>query len=161
MPEQWVSYTYESDGQPVPTLTMTPDGSGFHATASVVTGFAGVGLSFLSDDCIDGTDLTGIRFDFDGDLAGRRLNVGVLAEDNVSTMYDGRGTCTGGRTMCFGPMSSISPTIGTNSVPFQSLTTGMPVPTLSTQRIINVQWELGAAQIADADFTISNVQFYK
>jgi hypothetical protein len=160
-PEQWVSYTFQGSSDDQATLTMTPDGIGFHVTATAVTAYAGVGLSFLGDDCIDGTDLTGVQFEFDGDLGGRRLKVSVVADDDVSTLFDMRGICTGGSTMCFGPTSLVDPTSGPHMVPFQGLAMGMPVDTLSRQHIIKVQWQLDPAVIPTVDFTISNVQFYR
>jgi hypothetical protein len=166
-PEQWVSYTYQGDGQAVPTLTMTPDGNGFHVTASVdvadssaLNTYAGVGLSFLSDNCIDGSDLTGVQFDFDGDLGEPSLIVGVVSDSDLGTSFDPRGICTGSRTMCFGPTGFDNTDIGTHHVTFASLHGGMPIDKLDAGHIVNVQWQLPAVQIPMADFTISNVQFF-
>jgi len=169
--QQWVSYTYHGDGQAVPTLTMTPDGNGFHVTASLdvmadsgsLNNYAGVGLSFqsLSGGCIDATGWTGVQFDFDGDLGEPSLMVGVVSDDDLGVMFDPRGICTGSRTMCFGPTGYTDTTIGTHPFEFQSLTNaGMPSAKLDQGHIVNVQWQLPPVQIPVADFTISNVQFY-
>jgi len=169
-PEQWVSYTYQGTGQNVPTVAMTPDGNGFRVMASVdVSGggatyaYAGAGVSFLSkSECIDGTDLTGVEFEFACDVGqSKQLIVGVVADEDVSiTSGDLRGRCTGGMNTCFGQTVFVDATAGMHQVPFQSLTGGMPVGNLSLDHIVDVQWQLPAVQIPSADFTISNVQFY-
>jgi len=168
-PEQWVSYTYEGTGQNVPTVEMTPDGIGFRVMASVdvstsgtTNAYAGVGLSFLSSsDCIDGTALTGVEFELAGDVGQPSLIVGVVADEDVSTMSgDLRGGCTGGMNMCFGPTAYVDAAAGMHKVPFQMLSGGMPVSKLSLDHIVDVQWQLPGVQIPVADFTISNVQFY-
>ncbi len=165
-PEQWVSYTYQGPGQQAPTVTMLPDGNGFHVTASVVaiggvpSLYAGAGLSFLGNDCVDGSDLTGVEFQLDGDLAQHSLAVGVVSIDDVSTMYDPRGTCTGGMSKCYGPTAPVAPSVDPIQATFGSLVTGMPTDGLEPRHIVNVQWQLGSPTNTVADFTISNVQFY-
>jgi hypothetical protein len=165
-PPAWVSYTYPGSADDQATLTLTPDGNGFHVTATVMKAYAGVGLSYLGGndgtECIDGTDLTGVKFDFDGDPGGHVLKLSVAADDDVSTMFDPRGICTGG-TMCFGPSYNVHPVSGQNTVPFQLLDMGVPVSSLgslSLLHLIKVQWELDPATNPSADFTISNVQLY-
>jgi hypothetical protein len=165
--EQWVSYPFESDGQKIPVVEMTPDGNGIRIMASIdVTAsnpvYAGAGVSFLGKDCVDGADLTGVQFEFAGALGASQLLVGVVADDDVSntTSDDPRGTCTGGKNMCFGPMFQVDATPGTHRVDFQMLSGGMPVHELSVGHIVDVQWQLPPVPIANADFTISNVQFY-
>ena len=63
--------------------------------------------------------------------------------------------------MCFGPMASFIPTIGTNRVPFNKLMGGLPQTTLDVRHIVNVQWQVPAAGKPSVDFTISNVKFYR
>ncbi len=161
--DQWISYTYAGTGEPLPTLEATPDGTGFHVTATFnrfnggTQTFEGAGLSYLSDSCLDGAPLSGLQFDFDGDLGGSQLTVGVVSNNNVSTDY-ARGTCTAGM-MCYGPTAAFNPKIGTNPVPFGDLIGG-PTQTFDRGHIVNVQWQVSAAAQLGADFTISNVQFY-
>jgi hypothetical protein len=162
-PEQWVSYTYAGDpDHDWATLTLTPQGNGFHVVAHATTMYAGVGLSFLSDNqCIDGTDQRGVQFDFLGDTGAHLLKFSVMADDDVSTQFDTRGMCTGGSMMCYGPTKNVTPSMGLNMVAFDDLRSGMPVDRLTQQRIIKVQWEIEATTMPpDADFTISNVAFY-
>jgi hypothetical protein len=145
---------------------MLPEGNGVHVTASVVaiggvpSLYAGAGLSFLGNDCIDASDLTGVRFQLDGDLAQHSLAVGVVSIDDVSTMYDPRGICTGGMTQCYGPTAPVTPSVDPISVTFGSLFSGLPALGVDPRHIINVQWQLGSPTNTVADFTISNVQFY-
>jgi hypothetical protein len=165
-PEGWVSYTFQSDGQKIPVVEMTPDGNGIRIMASIdVTAsnplYAGAGVSFLGNDCIDGTNLTGVRFEFAGGLGASQLLVGVIADEDVSKASgDARGTCTGDKNMCFGPMAHVDATPGMHWVDFEMLTGGNPVLKLNVGHIIDVQWQLPPVPIANADFTISNVQFY-
>jgi hypothetical protein len=166
LPEQWISYTYAGVDQPVPCLEATPDGNGIHVTAMFAdTGSAsnlyeGAGLAFLGDGCIDGDQLTGIQFDFAGDLGGRRLIVGVVASSDVSSEFT-HGTCPADAgAMCYGPTATLNPKLGTNQVAFSALTDGMPQAALDVHRILNVQWQLSAAENPNADFTISNARFY-
>jgi hypothetical protein len=168
-PELWVSYPFEGEGQQVPTIELTPDGNGFRVMASIdltasdqLNLYAGAGVSFLSPNCIDGSDLTGVQFEFAGDLGASQLFVGVVADEDVSTTTpDPRATCTGGKNKCFGPNHLVDATPGLHQVPFEILSGGMPVPKLSIGHIVDVQWQLPAVQIPHADFTISNVQFYR
>jgi hypothetical protein len=168
-PERWVSYIYKGTAETQnPSLEVTPNGSGFHVHASFdafagdgTQAFQGAGLSFVPDPtrapCIDGSDQTGVQFDFDGDVS--QLLMGVVSIDDLSTMFS-RGTCTLGM-MCFGPMASFMPMVGTNHVPFTDLRGGRPQPTIDVRHIVNVQWQVPVAGKLTADFTISNVRFYR
>ncbi len=167
--EQWVSYVYKGTAETRnPSLEVTSDGNGFHVQATfeafagdATQAFQGAGLSFVPDmtrtPCIDGSDQTGVQFDFDGNVS--QLLMGVVSIDDLSTMFS-RGTCTLGM-MCFGPMASFIPTIGTNRVPFNKLMGGLPQTTLDVRHIVNVQWQVPAAGKPSVDFTISNVKFYR
>ena len=161
--EQWGSYTYPVSSSDQATLTMTPDGNGFHVTATVTSAYAGVGLSFVSDDqCVDGTDYAGVQFEFDGTTGGHVVRFIVMADDDVSHQDDMRGTCTGGSMSCYGPRTNVDPYTPLNMVTFDSLHSGSPDDVLDRQHIIKVQWEVEAASTpSEADFTISNVQFYQ
>ena len=167
--EQWVSYTFEGDGQQVPTVEMTPDGNGFRVMASIdlsasdqLNEYAGAGVSFLNSDCIDGTELTGVQFEFAGDAGASQISVGVLADEDISTTtMDPRATCTSGKNHVFGPNHYVDATLGVHRLSIEMLGGGMPVPKLSVGHIVGVQWQLSGVQIPHADFTISNVQFYR
>jgi hypothetical protein len=148
---------------------MTPDGNGIRIMASldlpdsdVLNTYAGAGVSFVGSECIDATDWIGVQFEFAGDLGAPRLLVGVVADEDVSTTSgDPRATCTAGKSKCFGPNASVDATAGVHQVAFQTLGGGQPVPKLSVGHLVDIQWELPADQIPNADFTISNVQFYR
>lgn len=162
-PEQWVSYVYAGTVENNPTLTGTLDGNGFqvHATfASFVDdgtqAFEGIGVTFLGDTCIDGSQLMGMRFDYDGDLIP--LLVGVISVGDVSAKYS-HGICPLG-TKCYGPGASFIPKLGTNPVLLSKLSGGMPQLKLDVGHIVNVQWQIPAPAKLSVDFTIRNVQFY-
>lgn len=162
-PEQWVSYVYAGAGETNPTLTGTPEGDGFrvHATfASYVDdgtqAFEGVGVTFLGDTCIDGSQLIGMRFDYEGDLTP--LHVGLISIGDVSTKYR-HGLCPLG-TMCYGPAASFIPKLGDNPVLLSQLGGGNPQLKLDAGHIVNVQWQIPAPAKLSLDFTIRNVRFF-
>jgi hypothetical protein len=167
--EQWASYTFEGDGQNTPIVKMTSDGNGIRIMASLdlttsdsSNTYAGAGVSFLGNDCVDATEWTGVQFDFAGDVGAPQLIMGVVAEEDVSTTSgDPRAICTAGKSKCFGPNAYVDATDGMHQVPFDILKGGTPVPKLSVGHIVDVQWQLPGDQIPHADFTISNVQFYR
>jgi hypothetical protein len=161
--EPWVSYTYSGMGEPLPCLEPAPNGGGLHVTEtfSPINGgtltFAGVGLAFNGDGCIDGTNLRGLLFDFNGDLGGSQLTVGVVSNNNISAAYP-HGTCTAG-IMCYGPTAAFNPVLGINPVLFSDLT-GPPTLTFDPLHILNVQWQVSAGTGLSADFTIRDVEFF-
>jgi hypothetical protein len=165
---QWVSYTFAGMGEPLPKATVTPDGDGFQIVATFAdataspNSYEGFGLNFRNTTCVDGSLYTGLQFDFEGDLGGRVLIVGATSSDSVTVTDDiARGACVGSRSSCYGPSVSV-PRIDVTpvQVPFTQLTGGMPNDTLDTKKIVNVQWQLGAAMNPRATFTIRNVTFY-
>jgi hypothetical protein len=161
--EQWGSYTYPVSSSDQAMLTMTPDGDGFRVTAIVTSAYAGVGLSFVSvDGCVDGTDYAGVQFEFNGTTAGHVVRFIVMANDDVFQQDDMRGTCTNGSNLCYGPWANVDPTMTPNKVAFDSLHSGFPDEVLDPQHIIKLQWEVqDNGTTSEADFTISNVQFYR
>jgi hypothetical protein len=164
-PEQWVSYIFAGTPEPDPMVSASTDGNGievdvsFNDLVNTANAFAGAGLTFVGDHCVDGTALDGVKFDFDGDLGGRQLEVGVGSSEDVDAKYP-HGTCTAGDMKCYGPTVPINPMTGRNTVWFTDLNNGTPAGTLDTSRIVNVQWQVHAAQSPTAHFTITNVTFF-
>ena len=165
---QWVSYTFAGTGEPLPSAYVTAEGDGFRIDAGFAEAVAspnayeGFGLNFRTISCVDGSRYTGLQFEFEGDLGGRVLIVGATSADSVTVTDDvARGACVGARSSCYGPSVSVP---GTNlspvQVPFAQLSGGMPNDTLDTSKIVDVQWQLGAAMNPRATFTIRNVAFY-
>ena len=163
-PEPWISYPFRGT-EPWPTVSVSDDGNGIHVVATfegvvdTAEAFAGAGLAFAGDHCVDGTTLSGVQFDFDGDLGGRKLEVGVTSSEDLDSMYT-HGICTAGPMKCYGPSKPIDPMTGTNHVLFTELSAGLPSGTLDTSRIVNVQWQVHDAQNPRAEFTITNVMFF-
>jgi hypothetical protein len=188
-PDRWASYTFHGMGENVPIADVIPDRSGFHIamtfTQSVpdAQAYEGFGLSYDSSSCIDGSTLTGVKFEFAGDLGGKMLIVAVTSANQVTVANNlTRGRCQGQDTTCYGasasrPFVDAGPTMV--QVPFTELSGGMAGTantsatggtggldalagtTLDVTQIVNVQWMLHASANLGADFTIRNVSFYR
>ena len=179
--EGWGSYNYAGDGQTPPTGTITPDGTGieiaggFSASVTVASNYQGFGLYLSSSSCLDASSYTGIAFDFSGSLGGCNIQAGINFSGDDSTSNDAvRGACTGSTAQCYGPSADVttaalaataaSPTI---RVPFIAFNGGMPNPTADPSTLVAIQWQLTASLGTTdgggctADFTVTNVQFYK
>ena len=178
--DAWGSYSYAATGQAMPTATATSDGNGIQISGGFVppvtssNNYEGVGLYYSSSSCLDATAYTGIQFDFSGTLGGCQIQLGASFSGDAATQGNpGRGTCAA--TNCYGPDYDVttqalaatpsSPT--TIKVPFDLLSTGMPISTLDPRTLLTVQWQLtsplGATDggACSANFTVANVQFYK
>jgi hypothetical protein len=175
--DQWVSYSYAGPGQVPPTATVTATGDGLRILAGFTppvmpsNDYAGVGLYYNSSSCVDGAAYTGVKFDFAGDLGGCALELSIAFSGVITAQNDPvRGLC--GASTCYGPSADVtvqalaataaSPTI---TVPFQSLSGGMPARPFDPSSIVNVQWQFTAPEGADAggcaaDFTVTNATFY-
>jgi hypothetical protein len=187
-PERWASYTFQGMGEKPLTADVIPDRSGFHITVAFTASvpdaqaYEGFGLSYDSTSCIDGSTLTGVEFEFAGDLGGKMLIVAVTSVNQVTAVDDTRrGACQGQSTTCYGassPRTLVDPGPTMVRVPFTDLTGGMAGTvnttatggtggldalagaTLDVTQIVNVQWMLHASANLGADFTIRNVSFY-
>jgi hypothetical protein len=170
---KWGSYTYAASGLTPPTATVTSDGDGIQITAGftnpidVNNNYMGMGLYFSSSSCVDVSLYTGVKFDFEGDLGGCLLAVGVTASDDITPAEDKRGSCSGTPSTCYGSSFNVIPVAGTTiKVPFSGLTGGRPNAALDQTSLINVQWQFsGPTSHSDAggcaaDITVSNVAFY-
>jgi hypothetical protein len=145
--------------------------------------YEGFGLSYDSSSCIDGSTLTGVQFEFAGDLGEKMLIVAVTSANQVTAADDKiRGACTGQKATCYGASSprtlvGAGPTMV--KVAFTELMGGMAGmantsatggtggldalagTTLDVTQIVNVQWMLHASADLGADFTIRDVSFYR
>ena len=174
---KWQSYAYAAPGQMVPTVTLTPDGTGMQIaggfTPPVSGNWEGAGLFFDGTSCVDGSKYTGVQFDFAGDLGGCALAFGAsFSGDSSRTDNPGRGSCPGTSSACYGPLAPVATaatpdaaTATTIKVPFSALAGGSPVSKLDPATIVDVEWQLSAPTGADggscsANFTVKNVAFY-
>lgn len=166
---QWGSYVYAAPGQPTPVATATADGDGIEIVDSFTTvdgggaSYAGVGLYFAGTTCLDASSYTGVQFDFSGNLGGCALALGSASSADLDAAINpGRGSCSGG-SACYGPAAPVTPGATTVKVPFVTLSGGVPVGPLDPSTLVTVQWQLAppASGACSADFTVSNVSFYK
>jgi hypothetical protein len=165
---RWGSYAYAAPGQPTPTGTATPDGSGIEIVGSFSPAdgggnYAGLGLYFAGTTCIDASTYTGIKFDLSGDLGGCALALGASSSTDLdSGANPGRGACSPGAGACYGPSAPVASGPATVMVPFASLAGGMPVSALDPTTLVTMQWQLAppASGNCAADFTVSNVGLY-
>ncbi len=174
---QWRSFSYAGSGQSAPAATVTPDGNGIQFTGGLVPpvsdNWSGLGLYFDSLKCIDGSNYTGVKFDFSGDLGGCSLVFGVnFSGDSSSADNPQRGDCSLGDANCYPPRSiAIPPSVSgsadagptTLRFPFALLTGGSPNAKIDPTTIMTVEWELSAPSGGvgcSANFTVENVAFY-
>lgn len=166
----WGSYVYAAPGQPTPVATATTDGNGIGIVDSFIAvdgggaSYAGVGLYFAGTTCLDASSYTGVQFDLSGNLGGCALALGSASSADLDAVVNpGRGSCSSSAGACYGPAASVAPGATTVRVPFASLSGGMPVGPLDPATLVTVQWQLAppASGACSADFTVSNVSFYK
>lgn len=169
--DEWGSYTYAAPGQSPPVASVNADGSGVQIQATFAgpiqasANYMGVGLYFNSYSCLDVSAYTGVRFDFAGDLGGCTLAVGAVSSEQITPSEDAnRGTCAGTDSNCYGASVVVTPT-PTLSVPFADLSGGVPLSTVDTKELVDVQWQLTGpvghdAGGCSASFTVSNVTLY-
>ncbi len=178
--DAWGSYTYAGSGQTAPTAKATTDGNGMEIMGGFVppvtssNNYAGVGLYYSSNDCLDLTGYTGLEFDFSGTLGGCSMQVGIgFSGDSSKNDGNPRASCAGTDSTCYPPSFNVttqalaattaSPTI---KVPFTALSAGMPQSTLDPSSIITVQWQLTSPGSGGSDgscaavFTVENAKFY-
>ena len=178
VPYQWQSYTYGSNGQTAPTAAVTPDGNGIAIVGTFVApvsqNWMGAGLYFDNSGCIDASTFTGVKFDFSGDLGDCTLAVGAnFSGDSTLTDAPGRGGCPfTSDSNCYPPMAVVTPSAASDAgepgtttfkVPFASMGSGSPAPTVDPSTILTVQWQLNARSGGpgcSANFTVENVAFY-
>jgi len=134
-----------------------------HITATVVD-YAGFGMSI--DACTDAAaaGFSGIQFDLWGSAGSAVFQV-QTSEDH-DKQYDDRATCPmqEGDT-CAVPQASIATvteTPTTLSFAWANFAGGSPVPTLSPNQILGLQWQFqcGEAEPCVVDVRLDNVKFY-
>ena len=161
-------YTYPS-GAAAPTIAIA-DGA-LHVTintpAASAIQYVGYGIFF--NDCTNGSQYTGVKFDIGGTMTGCDLQFINNFRDDATPANDVKGSCTVS-TNCYGPQTALNftPTVSSSEHPFVTLTAGFPVATVDTTFLTGVGWGfvIPAADPANpgascvADFTIDNVTFY-
>jgi hypothetical protein len=164
---EWGSFQYAGGGQVAPMISVTGDGNGLHAQAALASpltqanNYAGFGLYFKSDSCLDVSAYSGVQFDLSGDLGTCALRFVLYSAQDLNVMDDpGRGQCSSG---CAGSGAAVTASTSRIRVPFTSVTGGKPLASVDATNLVTMQWQLNAADPSagcTADITIANAGFY-
>jgi hypothetical protein len=163
-------YTYPAGGASAPAIAIV--NGALHVTintpASAATQYVGYGIFF--NDCTNGGQYTGVKFDIGGTMTGCGLQFINNFRDDATPANDVKGSCAVSNN-CYGPQTELAftTTVASSPHPFVTLTAGFPVATVDTKFLTGLGWGfvIPAADPASdagancvADFTIDNVTFY-
>lgn len=156
------SFSYDEGEGTVFEYAVDDTQGNMHITATVIS-YAGFGMAF--NTCVDATAFTGIQFDLWGSASGAVFQV-QTSEDQSKEYNDPKATCdTAVSGTCAVPQSRISdvPAAQTTvQLPWGEFSGGSPVPTVSTNQLIGLQWqfECSSGDPCPVDVRIDNVTFY-
>jgi len=128
-----------------------------------VMDYAGFGMAF--DPCVDATAFTGIQFDLWGASTSTVFQI-QTSEDQNMEYGDPRAVCdvavSGECAIPATRIQTVSAEQTNVQLPFAGFSGGTPVPTVSTNQLLGLQWqfECGAAEGCPVDVRIDNVTFY-
>jgi len=150
-PYTWTTYTNESAGQAVPTLSLSPSNGALTLSATLTASAEG-GLVFglgglyfasgatASTTCDNASAYSGITFAVTGNLGGCSLQFQVADSERTPPANSPRGTCAEGAN-CAAPSYALSQ-LGTVNIPFAEVSGGVPAGTVDPDDIISIQWVL-------------------
>jgi len=161
-----VSYVYGGPQDAAPTVTAQADAlmvtGNVAPNSDVALAYMGAGLVYAGTRCADVSAFSGIAFDLRGDLGGCFVRFFVGFGQDVGVAADpARGACTS--PPCYGPSVDLTAT-GSVSVPFGSLTNGVPIAVLDTRQVVDVQWQIRAPTSGvgcAASVAVAGVRFVK
>ena len=121
------------------------------------------GFKFVGGGCLDASLFSGVEFAIDGDtnIGCGGLSFEALTNEDSSIANSPPGSCN--MPTCR-PPSSPAIGLGTTTIPFTSLSGGVPMPGVDRTELMGVQWTLhlappGACAPCVANLTISGVTF--
>jgi len=156
------SFSYIGASPTMIEFQVDPVEENMHITATVVD-YAGFGMRF--DPCTDATGFSGIQFDLWGSAGSAVFQV-QTSEDQNEDYGDDRATCSVEASgTCAIPQASIAEVTETPTTlqfAWEDFSGGSPVPTLSANQILGLQWQFqcGEAEPCPADVRLDNVKFY-
>lgn len=133
-----------------------------HVTGTVMD-YGGFGMAF--NTCVDATAFTGIQFDLWGSSNSTVFQI-QTSEDQNMEYGDPKATCdvavSGECAIPQARIQTVSATQETVQLPFADFSGGVPVPTVSTNQLIGLQFqfECGTGEGCPVDVRIDNVTFY-
>jgi len=119
--------------------------------------YGGVGYVFYS--CVDASAYAGIRFTLSGTLSGCIMSfaVGFSGDEPCGNSF---GTCSGQCALPTSAAISVAASPTSVTIPFSSLTGGMPVPSVDRTHLTDLQWVFGIPQAGcSGTITIDNIAF--
>jgi hypothetical protein len=161
-------YSFAAPGLTAITVTPQNDQNGVESLHVMVNldpahPFAGAGLSFTFPGCVDASAFTGIQFTITGNLGSCSIEASAVPSEDNATANGPFGACTA--STCFAPFSGPVST-GTTTVRFADMSGGVPVATVDSSALNDVQWLVvaptgddGGAGSCAANFIISAVSF--
>ena len=151
-----------------PSMTAKPKvtGGSFSETISVST-YSGMGIYF--DSCIDATKYTGVSFTLasTGMPTTGMISFSVQINSDLPVDTTGKkGACvpasaTEPYPTCHDPVITI-PTTGDITVPFSTVTGGLPTVGVNKAEIVGLKWQFPWAAMATpymGSLTVSNLKF--
>jgi len=165
----WTSFTYNGPSQTAPAASVTSDGNGFELKMALNpplsnNNYAGFGIYYNSNSCLDASQSTGIELELSGDLGGCSLRYILFSSEDLSYLDDpSRGGCHDTDSVCLGAYVPLSVSTDKIRIPFSMFAHGTPVDSVNPRALTTMQWQVSAVDAAkgcNADITVKNVAFY-
>jgi len=156
------SFKYNGENTTVWAYELDVAAQNMHVTGTSMD-YGGFGMAF--DTCVDATAFTGIQFDLWGTSVSTVFQI-QTAEDQNMEYGDPRAVCdvavSGECAIPASRIQTVSAEQTTVQLPFAEFSGGVPVPTVSTNQLLGLQWqfECGNAEGCPVDVRIDNVSFY-
>ena len=156
------SFSYDEGVETVFAYAVDSAQGNMHITGTVDS-YAGFGMGF--NTCVDATAYSGIQFDLWGSATGAVFQI-QTSEDQSKEYNDPKATCdTAVSGTCSVPQARVAEVATAQTTlqfPWADFSGGSPVPTVSTNQLIGLQFqfECGASEGCPVDVRIDNVKFY-
>lgn len=156
------AFTYVGDNTEQWGYALDSAQGNMHVTGLVLD-YAGFGMGFTP--CIDATGFSGIQFDLWGTAGTTKFQV-QTSEDQNKDYGDARATCdsavSGECQIPYLQIADLPTTPTTLTFAWADFSGGNPVPTVSTNQLLGLQWqfECGGGDGCPVDIHIDNVTFH-